>query len=278
MPESNYNNDCAFSEQTISYIYGEIGAHEKIAFENHLENCSMCADEIDGFGSARSAVALWKKNEFETLNTPKIAFSDVQSQKTIQTNVSAVEKQSWLFSLQTLFQPRMVLSGGLAAFLILGGLVFFTLNPAVNNQTAAISDKDGKKEINNSATGTKQSEIAETHIIKPDSLQDSALKPTSNDNSKFGIQSTKSIAAKGEKSAPVYADKNFTTTNKKAEVAALPQNKITVRRNSGAANSLVSGRAANNKKRIPQLNDVEIDDDEETSLRLTDLLDEVGGK
>lgn len=277
MSESNYNNECSFSEQAISYIYGEIGAPEKTAFEHHLKTCSTCTNEIDGFGSARAAVAFWKENEFDTLTTPKVEFSNVQSQKAIPKNVSSVEKKSWLLALQTLFQPRTVLAGGLAALLIFGGLIFFARNSAVDNQSATIGDKNENQSIDYSTNESKQAEIAETRMTEPDSPPNSVLKSSSDGNSKVGIERAKSLAANTGKNTLVDANKNSAKTNKPAEIAALPQNKITARRHSGAAHSLVSERASNNKKRIPVLNEIEIDD-EETSLRLTDLLDEVGGK
>lgn len=275
MLESNYNKDCAFSEQTISYLYDEISLQEKSVFENHLENCLICADEIHGFGLTRSAVSYWKENEFETLNTPKIVFSDGQSQKAIKTSVGAVEKKSWFAGLQTLFQPRTVLAGGLAVFLILGGLVFFIQSFATNNQTAANS---GNQEIYNSESETKQAEIGGIEIGTPDLPQTSAQNPSPLNGSKVDTHLAKAGAANSEKIGSVEVNKNFTKTSRKVEAAAPSQNKTTAPRNFGAANFLVSQRVSNNKKRIPKLNDIEIEDEDETSLRLTDLLDEVGGK
>ncbi len=69
---NNYHKECSFSEQIISYVYGEMNEAENASFTFHISKCSGCAEELAGFGIVRTEILNWKHKEFSPLSTPKI--------------------------------------------------------------------------------------------------------------------------------------------------------------------------------------------------------------
>ena len=72
MQNYNYNRNCEFSDDIVSYLYGENNSAEKSVFESHLAKCSNCADELAAFSEVHSAVENWRVTEFDGLSTPQI--------------------------------------------------------------------------------------------------------------------------------------------------------------------------------------------------------------
>lgn len=276
MSDSTNNKNCAFSEQAISYLYNEIEPDEKTAFETHLENCSICAADLTSFGLTRSAVSAWREIEFQTLATPDIEFSAVRPAQMYKPNVSAVEAKSLFARMQEFFKPATVWANGFAIFLIVFGLLFFNRNSADVNGTAQI-DSGGKQEIYTAANETNKAENGKN---KNDSTN-SALKTAGDSplaaSSTFGTREKKEVLPVNKKTASAGDVKYLAGTNKNAEVgqaAVKPKSQ----RISVAAISAVAQKSVNNKQRVPKLNEIEIEEEDESSLRLAELLDEVGGK
>lgn len=46
-------------EALVAYLYGEIDAAERAAFERHLRECALCRDELGAFGEVRSGLGRW---------------------------------------------------------------------------------------------------------------------------------------------------------------------------------------------------------------------------
>ncbi len=276
MPDSNCNKNCAFSEQMVSYLYGEINARDTTVFESHLKNCSVCANEIAGFGLVRSSIFQWKETEFNFLNSPKIEFSSNRPRKTSEPPASNADAKSRLAVIRGFFSPSPAWAFGLAFLLVSGGLFLFIQNFTKENPAAGNVGKS-TRQINNSSERTKQ----ETNNIVENSM------PESNPNSvrdplKSNVSTGEDLIAKenipnGKKDAAVRISKNSRTAPGNSEIAALPKMKSAFRRKTENANAVVAQRILNNRRQIPKLDNIE-DEDEEANLRLTDLLDEIGGK
>lgn len=70
---TNGNNaNCGFADEIVSYIYDESGEPERRKFETHLAGCSVCTDEFAAISNARFSVFEWQKEEFAHLSTPQI--------------------------------------------------------------------------------------------------------------------------------------------------------------------------------------------------------------
>lgn len=274
MSDSNHNKNCVFSEQAISYLYGEISPGEKTIFERHLKTCPPCADDINGFALSRSAVAYWKSEEFELLNTPK--FELTVNDKPVRLQTRRAENQSWTVKLKSIFTFSPVWTAALVLFVFFGGLVLFVQNSVRDDLIVENSNKKAAQTKNIPKQIDEEKAVAKNSVSEP--IQNSDSKVISNDKSTAVDSAPKDKDfAKENVSA---ANKIFTTTNKSAEPAAYRKIKSAAQNKSDAANPAVSRRllnTSNNKKRMPQLNGVE-DEEEAATLRLTDLLDEVGGK
>lgn len=60
-------------EQLISYLYDDVAADDRLAFERHLRGCSECQDELAGLRSLRSTLTAW------TPPQPNLAFEVVDT-------------------------------------------------------------------------------------------------------------------------------------------------------------------------------------------------------
>jgi hypothetical protein len=72
MNNNHKNTGCGFTEELISYLYGESSASEKATFETHLQNCSICTDELQAFSGVHFSINDWKEKDFDALETPVI--------------------------------------------------------------------------------------------------------------------------------------------------------------------------------------------------------------
>src|SRR2546423_64107 len=55
------NNKCARAEDLVGYLYDEATADERLSFEQHLNTCVACRDELAAFGHVRGAVREWRE-------------------------------------------------------------------------------------------------------------------------------------------------------------------------------------------------------------------------
>lgn len=71
--ENGFKKNCELGEEMISYLYGELDPSAGVLFEEHMSGCASCAVEFSGISTARSSVLDWKRDEFESLPTPRIS-------------------------------------------------------------------------------------------------------------------------------------------------------------------------------------------------------------
>ncbi len=244
------NSGCGFDEQLISYLYNEIKGAEKFEFERHLNNCSSCADEFAAFSGVQSSINDWKINEFANLQTPvfKIPFADSVT-STIKQKPSDIT-DAWLSGLRQLFSlsPR-AWSLATASFMVLAvcvGIVFLELNYQKNNELS-----QNNKQLNPIISPT----IEQTKVISPSETPEIKLpnKPSKPEIVKSDIDSKNSRTVKIVDSS---------RQPKKIENAGGRKN-----------NDFKINNKINNQPRTPK---VVIEDEEDNSLRLAELFDEIG--
>ncbi|QQS41833.1 MAG: zf-HC2 domain-containing protein [Acidobacteriota bacterium] len=59
----NGPSGCGSGESLVGYIYGEMEESSKAEFENHLADCSSCAEELASFSSLRISIEDWRASE-----------------------------------------------------------------------------------------------------------------------------------------------------------------------------------------------------------------------
>jgi hypothetical protein len=74
MLNNNHKSEltCAFGETLVSVLYGEATQREIKTFDQHLDKCSACSEELATFGTLRSAVFDWRETDFAPLALPNI--------------------------------------------------------------------------------------------------------------------------------------------------------------------------------------------------------------
>lgn len=252
MLNSNHQNlTCEFAEEIVSYLYNEMVATEKARFEAHLGNCSFCADEVASFGLVRSEIVNWKDEIFVPLATPIIEIPFEQSAKPL---VIKEVSRPWYATVRDYFSLSpvwMTATTAMAVLAICAGLVFVTINSLRDSGNVVVQDNTTIKPISSPTTEVKKVENADSNPILPknDSRQNSSTPPTVLGAPKSAPATTKITERQIVKLPNITVKKNSATTNKVTK---------TIKRNS--APSLVG------------------DEDEDDSLRLSDIFSEIGSR
>lgn len=112
---------CEFSDDVLTYMYGEMPSSAISAFESHLLDCDECTDELAAVSFARYEVYDWKRLEFDPLPTPRFI--------PIEATEPARKTLSWIGGLRAAFAngrlgfvPEFAL---VAIGLIVAGVVYF---------------------------------------------------------------------------------------------------------------------------------------------------------
>jgi len=254
---NNHNNSsCAFAEQTVSYLYGEATAQEKTVLETHLKSCAACSEEFAGFGAIRSSISEWRNEEFLSLETPLM---EIPYKKTQGFYNSEIGSPSWFDKLRNFWShsPALTASASFAVIAICIGIIFFANNSSNDLEVAGFDNKNTGKAFASQTV-------------------DEEMKPTLSTTD----ASEKSIAEPNNGNQEMVSQKN--TTRKSTVVKAVNSSGNTVKGSNLTANTpKIKEVNSGNKKmlavqtnKIPRLNNVEEDEDE--SLRLAELLDDGG--
>ncbi len=261
---NNHKNlSCGFTEQMVSYFYDENNQAEKAVFEAHLTNCPDCTKELAGFGLVRSSIIEWRHEEFFKLETP--AF-EIPTIKTVNQSVES-NSGSWFsdFRKMFLFNP-MTATAVLAALIVCVGLVFIAINSWNNLEVAEVDNK------NNGII------VASPTV---DKINEQPIETIANDNSDKSSPNKfpKSTGTESKDSQPlpirvkrlvpsdsVRASDNTKNNSEKPETV----------RNVKETNKENKKTTAVQKQQVPNL--TTLDDDEDKSVRLADLFEEIGTK
>jgi hypothetical protein len=248
------NLPCTFTEQLASYLYDEIAATEKVLFESHLQNCDSCAIELADFSALRSSILEWRETDFAPLQIPVIVLPE--------TGKSVATKRSWFKILRAalIFSPARTAFASLFVLLIFAGIFWLATKPFGYQETAELNNLE-KTPVNET----------KTPIMDQNNLTaDSSVKSETNQNNSSD-KSTENVVAKSKSASmkPKNLDDKIPVAVVKSETA--------LQKNSSKSTDLKSKAIQLAKKSsrtdVPAIEDEEEEDD---SLRLTDLFDEVG--
>jgi len=258
------NSSCGFTEQMVSFFYGESNQAEKSAFESHLKNCPDCIEELAGFGFVRSSLIEWRNEEFFKLETP--AF-EVPTFKTVSQPVES-DSSSWLSDLRKMFSFNpMMAAAVLAVLIVCVGIVFIAINSSSNSEIAEAENKNNEKIIV-SPTVDKIDEPSKETIAKDNSdksLSDKSPKSTGTESKNLqGLPIREKRLVSSD--SVVRVSDNTKNNSEKTEPV----------RNIKETNKLNKKSTAVQKQKVPNLSTS--DDEEDKSVRLADLFEEIGTK
>lgn len=235
MLNNGNKQNCGFTHEIVSFIYGEIGSPERRQFEKHLADCSACTDEFAAISTARFSVFEWQKEEFANLSTPRIVipYESATLGPTSESIGPIAAVRAWLSRLSF---PVAVAAG----LLVCIGLTLLVITFLGRQQEQVAT---------NAAVPAVRSDTVPE--VRPVSEQDPVRVEVKDVVNPF--QPTKAMVSQP----------------KQAVRHASPD----VHRPSN--NFAVTDRQTQQIRKAPALNSYEDNDD--SSLRLADLFDEVGG-
>lgn len=260
MSHNNHNGlSCGYAEQMVSYLYGEADAREKSAFETHLKTCSNCADELANFGVVRRSVLDWRTADFSNLETPAFDFPATEREKDSTIVAISTEPRPWIADFRNLFSFNSSLATAAAILVVCVGAALFAFNFS------------GKTDVARSEANKNQSQAAISPII--DTIQKPEQASVADDSSK---ESLPAFDAKTNVPKPIQREKVVNQTEVKVSNYS-PKNVAEISPH-GVKNTdeNIKKTAPLRKKKVPNLNDIE--DDEDKSIRLADLFEEIDTK
>jgi hypothetical protein len=228
--------ECGFSADMVPYMYAELPAAKSVLFEDHLLKCTTCTDEFASLSTARYEVYDWKKLEFDKIPTPAFA--------TALKSELAPTTSSWTDRVRAAFSAGWAVPG--VAF---AALAIVSIFAAIFVSSGGDDMQIAAKDISNTA--------AETELVK-ERTEDSGRFEHSEPIDKTAIKSAGPVVASAPSAAP-RAD---------SRKAALRRTKATSR-----SYEFTQASARNVSKKILRLN--EFAEDEDNSLRLTELFDDL---
>lgn len=248
---SNNHKSCSFSEQIVEYIYDEISAKDKTNFESHLIDCLPCADEIAGFGLVRSSIGEWRKEEIFALDAPALQIPVMQTVKS--------EKSSWFDEFRKLFTFTPAWAAGFAVLLVCVGLVWMFFGGSTKPEFASNSSN----------------QISPVAPIITNEGKDLITEPK---EEKAEINSKEEELNNIPQQVQEVQKKKVAPKVNSVRVSnnAPKQKLLKPKTNEFIAGNLNKIHKTNNiqKQNAPTLS--EVDGDEDNSLRLSELFDEVG--
>ncbi len=248
------NTDCGFSEGLVSYLYSESNDAEKAVFKKHLDNCSACSDELALFSGVQFSINDWKLKEFSGLETPLIQIPYEKSQK--QLIVTSVQS-SWLSGLRNLFDLSPAWSLATASVVALAvciGIVLFAMNSRQPNEIAASNKNQSKPVVSptventnprNSVNSNQMTDKQTKPVVDPKSTQPEVVTSNGTNRNNNQVVRISNNPRPSQKPGTVRKNNEVKTTNK-------------------------------NTNKNPQI--IEDDDDEDNTLRLAELFDEIDAK
>jgi hypothetical protein len=242
MFELDHNLEGEHGVELLAYMYGELDQASRTAFETHLTSCDECAFELGSFADARLGVIEWRREDFDPLATPVILIPESEPVAAFadRSTVAGPMKAYWESLLSWPLFARV--GTGLAAASLVAGIVYFAV---VSRQSAEVADKKPAVIANPSASEPEpKQQIEDVAEHKPASEPNRSTQTepvkVADDHSaqRFQLASSRTVAK-----SPIVK-----TIRPKAETAVT--------------------------KKAPRLNNVE--EEEDKSLRLTDLFAEIG--
>lgn len=248
MLETNKNLTCEFAEELVSYLYDELTGADKASFEKHLGNCLLCAEELSEFSSARSSILEWRNEEFLPLLPPTI---EIPYENQIKTFENKVISRSWLAAVRdffTLSPAWMTATTAFAALAICVGLFFALSSSLPDNDEVMVQANTSKIKVVPSPTNENKT--------------NSNVSVSNETGTKPGNSPKPLVVSDPDSSQdvvpPAKAPTKPQNTNVKRQIQPKGNNRTPLKQTPQKAPKLIE------------------DEEEDNTLRLSDLLENIG--
>jgi hypothetical protein len=120
MKKNGHMQNCDLGIEMMAYMYDEMAPAERMNFETHIADCSICTDEFAVISNSRFSVYEWKRDEFDPIATPRFVIPAEASTEPVTVG--------WLAGLRGLLTgwPAAVAFAAVATVFIGAGLFAFT--------------------------------------------------------------------------------------------------------------------------------------------------------
>ncbi|MEO8649474.1 MAG: hypothetical protein ABI539_09940 [Acidobacteriota bacterium] len=241
--KSEIQGKCGRSAEMLEYMYGEMAERDRPIFETHLESCEMCVEEFAHLSEARYSVYEWRKLDFAPLETPRFvipaheASPDVFGMVVGKIRTAFSASPSWAIPAAGFALVMAVFGVGLFTSLSRGGGELAVKDPVgTANRIPERATGSASPDVARTTGETSVIEEKDTEIELPD-VSDQRSRPV-----RIAVTGPERNAQRGVKSAP----------------HTQPARAVKVRTQTAS---------------VPRLN--EFSDDEDTSIRLADMFDDV---
>lgn len=269
LDDNHKNSSCDFAGTLVLYLYGEAPKPESIEFEGHLKNCLNCADELESFAALRNSLFEWKE-DFTAIKTPAFVLPNEKQRKFAKEVTNGNEKRPRFSDFGKLFSFFPKLAAGFAVAAICFGLFLFALRFSQNNELV----QNDLNTINSNASFQvidKKIQQAEESGLSGNS-DDNPVKAQKSENKNLSEKAATPARFDGSRNSSVKisgisqtAAKNYKSTQNKIKSQTIREKQV-----------YNSQRLTATSKKNPTL--VEVGDEEDDSMRLADLFEEVGGR
>jgi anti-sigma factor RsiW len=243
MFDENHNFNGDHGVELLSYMYGELEPDARGRFESHLAACEECAFELASFADARLGVIEWKRDDFDHLASPVILIPEAARRQfaPARQQGSPAGSGGLLESISS-WAALTRLGTGLAAAVVFAGIVYFGYIGSISEQRAFVAPVETASEDR-------------PGIVDPP----------------FASSKTRENKSEAKVTAP--NQHNMAGTARKG---TKPAQVASIRTTRQSANLRVTAvRAQPVTAKAPRLNN--FDEYEDKTLRLADLLADIGG-
>ena len=274
------NSPCAFAEQLVSFLYDETDARGgRDVFQAHLKTCVVCADEIVAFGSVRASISDWRASEFSALSTPKIeillALDRQVKDKSVKIIHSSGQTKSWLDRLRETFIFSPVLSAALFFVIACAGLFALVHNFSGGAQIAENDDKNNSQTNVSTTAVRNNTDLALTTGASPNANNENLV---SSSSLKIKETSPQNSPVAANRSAAKVSKTSARTTSNAKPSAPKPASAPFFGKSDVSNSEVAQIKSAAKTSKLPKLNNIEDDGEDEDMLLLADLVDEAGKK
>lgn len=235
MRDSDNTTNCRFADDVVSYIYDEMSPVAREEFDAHLLDCAGCIEELAAVSLSHYSVLEWRQVEFEPLATP--VFELPQQETAIDRVRAFLASVRWITAAGALATAMILVFGG----------IFMLTEQSGSDEFAAIAN-DNKNTVtkpNVTPAVTNARRDGEPNAVNQTSASNPASKAT---NERTDIEKREQPAQPRAVKASVPANAAKNNDRRREQNRVIP--------------------ASN-----PRLNDFE--EDEDDSLRLGDIFDEI---
>lgn len=270
----------------VAYLYDEINAEQKIRFEEHLAGCPNCEAELASFGLVRSSITYWKQTDFEGLTPLHIELPAAEKVPALSPgkNSLAAQVRNFIFGLAAgPFNWKTAAAAGLPVLIIAFLALTFLLTSAERVEIAGPEKPRPAKITPEDKQIVSDAETADL----ADNETDQEI-PTSAGNVPDNVKAAEPDVARQnpapatpKRKSPTRSGRQVAKKKKQSENPPVNQNQkpndqINAATNSNRSNA---GQPFQYDEQEPiKLSDLTGETEEDNdSIRLIDLFDEVGG-